>query len=210
MKVRDISRTNALHWSGIITAVLFYVVEKYAPGKVPVEVVAAAASGLFMIFSALGMMLKADDRKKIAAFKDQVAETIARIGAFEIHEVGCSVLSGNCTCGVGSKDVSVHEKVDGAVIRRKATAGELLKVKDILDSKGIDSKAAKAAAKVGLGLLLLAGCQPHWELCEVDLSDHPSKPRPAASARVRCSRTVLCNHADGAVCDGKKLAEVSK
>ena len=74
----------------------------------------------------------------------------------------------------------------------------------------VDAKAAKAAAKIGLGLLLLAGCQPHWELCEVDLSNHPAKPRPAASARVRCSRTVLCDVAEGATCDGKKLAEVSK
>jgi hypothetical protein len=74
----------------------------------------------------------------------------------------------------------------------------------------VDAKAAKAAARIGVGLLLLAGCQPHWELCEVDLSNHPQKPRPAASARVRCSRTVLCDVAEGAVCDGKKLAEVSK
>lgn len=85
--------------------------------------------------------------------------------------------------------------------RRARTAGAI-----------VNAKAAKAAAKIGAGLMLalLAGCQPHWELCEVDLSNHPQKPRPAASARVRCSRTVLCDVAEGARCDGKKLAEVSK
>jgi hypothetical protein len=93
--------------------------------------------------------------------------------------------------------------------RRARTAGSI-----------VDAKAAKAAAKIGVGLafdtaicllaaaiVLLAGCQPHWELCEVDLSNHPAKPRPAAAARVRCSRTVLCNHAEGATCDGKELAK---
>ena len=70
--------------------------------------------------------------------------------------------------------------------------------------------SAVVALAFAVAVLLLAGCQPHWELCEVDLSNHPAKPRPAASARVRCSRTVLCNHAEGATCDGKKLAEVSR
>lgn len=82
--------------------------------------------------------------------------------------------------------------------RRKVTAGDI-----------VNAKAAKAAARVGM-LLLLAGCGPHWELCEVDLSNHPTKPSPAASARVRCSRTVLCDVAEGAKCDGEQLAKGAK
>ena len=80
---------------------------------------------------------------------------------------------------------------------------------DMLANQARETSAAKAAAKIGAGLMLalFAGCAPHWELCEVDLSNHPQKPRPAASARVRCSRTVLCNHAEGATCDGKELAK---
>lgn len=67
-----------------------------------------------------------------------------------------------------------------------------------------------AACLLAAAIVLLAGCAPTWQLCEVDLSNHPVKPRPAASARVRCSRTVLCDVAEGAKCDGKKLAEVAK
>ena len=93
--------------------------------------------------------------------------------------------------GIGGIGLRVQDK------RRARTAGAI-----------VDAKAAKAAAK--LGLLLLAGCSPTWQLCEVDLNDHPSKPRPAASATVRCSRTVLCDVAEGATCDGKALAEVGK
>lgn len=70
--------------------------------------------------------------------------------------------------------------------------------------------SAVVALLLAVAVVLLAGCDPHWQLCEVDLSNHPSKPTPAASARVRCSRTVLCDVADGAICDGKKLAEASK
>lgn len=76
----------------------------------------------------------------------------------------------------------------------------------------VNAKTAKAAAKVGAGLALalLCGCGPAWQLCEVDLSNHPVKPRPAASARVRCSRTVLCDVAEGATCDGEVLAKGAK
>jgi hypothetical protein len=95
--------------------------------------------------------------------------------------------------GIGGIGLRAQDK------RRARTAGSI-----------VDAKAAKAAAKIGLGLLLLAGCSPHWELCEVDLSNHPQKPRPAASARVRCSRTVLCDVAEGATCDGKQLAKEVK
>lgn len=85
--------------------------------------------------------------------------------------------------------------------RRARTAGAI-----------VDAKAAKAAAKVGVGLALamLSACGPTWQLCEVDLSNHPVKPRPAASARVRCSRTVLCDVAEGAKCDGEVLAKGAK
>ena len=93
--------------------------------------------------------------------------------------------------GIGGIGLRVQDK------RRARTAGAI-----------VDAKAAKAAAK--LGLLLLAGCSPTWQLCEVDLSNHPTKPRPAAQATVRCSRTVLCDVAEGARCDGKALAEVGK
>lgn len=58
--------------------------------------------------------------------------------------------------------------------------------------------------------LLLTGCGPHWQVCEVDLSNHPTKPAPAASARVRCTRTVLCDVAEGARCDGELLAKGAK
>lgn len=67
-----------------------------------------------------------------------------------------------------------------------------------------------AACLLAAAIVLFAGCSPTWQLCEVDLKDHPSKPRPAAKATVRCSRTVLCDVADGARCDGKALAEVGK
>ena len=93
--------------------------------------------------------------------------------------------------GIGGIGLRVQDK------RRARTAGEI-----------VEAKAAKAAARISL--LLLAGCSPTWQLCEVDLNDHPSKPRPAASATVRCSRTVLCDVAEGARCDGKALAEVGK
>lgn len=93
--------------------------------------------------------------------------------------------------GLGGIGLRVQDK------RRARTAGDL-----------VNAKAAKAAAK--LGLLLLCGCGPQWQLCEVDLSNHPVKPRPAASARVRCSRTVLCDVAEGATCDGEVLAKGAK
>ena len=87
--------------------------------------------------------------------------------------------------------------------RRSRTAADLLIERD--------TRAAKAAAKIAAGMLLfLAGCGPHWQVCEVDLSNHPVKPAPAASARVRCSRTVLCDVAEGATCDGETLAKGAK
>jgi hypothetical protein len=94
--------------------------------------------------------------------------------------------------GIGGIGLRAQDK------RRARNAGQI-----------VEAKAAKAAAKIGAGLMLalLAGCQPHWELCEVDLSNHPAKPRPAASARVRCSRTMLCDHAEGSTCDGKELTK---
>ena len=88
--------------------------------------------------------------------------------------------------------------------RRSRTAADLLIERDTRTA----AAAAKAAAK--LGLLLLVGCGPHWQVCEVDLSNHPVKPAPAASARVRCSRTVLCDVAEGATCDGETLAKGAK
>ena len=97
--------------------------------------------------------------------------------------------------GIGGIGLRVQDK------RRARTAGDL-----------VNAKAARAAAKIGAGLVLalLAGCSPTWQLCEVDLSNHPVKPRPAASARVRCSRTVLCDVAEGATCDGEVLAKGAK
>ena len=93
--------------------------------------------------------------------------------------------------GIGGIGLRVQDK------RRARTAGEIVGAKA--------KKAGKAAA-----LMLLAGCSPHWQVCEVDLNNHPSKPRPAAQATVRCSRTVLCDVADGAVCDGKPLVKEGK
>ena len=97
--------------------------------------------------------------------------------------------------GIGGIGLRVQDK------RRARSAGDM-----------VNAKAAKAAGKLGVGLALamLSACGPTWQLCEVDLNDHPVKPRPAASARVRCSRTVLCDVAEGATCDGKKLVEVAK
>lgn len=94
--------------------------------------------------------------------------------------------------GLGGIGLRVQDK------RRARTAGEIVEAK------------AKKAGKAAALLLLLAGCSPTWQLCEVDLNDHPTKPRPAAQATVRCSRTVLCDVADGARCDGKALVEVGK
>lgn len=93
--------------------------------------------------------------------------------------------------GLGGIGLRVQDK------RRARTAGEIVEAKA--------KRAGKAAA-----LLLLAGCSPTWQLCEVDLNDHPTKPRPAAQATVRCSRTVLCDVATGAVCDGKPLVKEEK
>lgn len=65
-----------------------------------------------------------------------------------------------------------------------------------------------------LVLLLLAAaltsCATRWDLCEVDTWDHPQKPRPAVEARVRCSRTVLCDEYHGGKCDGEPLAKGAK
>lgn len=92
--------------------------------------------------------------------------------------------------------------------RRSRTAADLLIDRDTKTAKA----AAKAAAK--LGLLLLVGCGPHWQVCAVDLYNHPSKPAPAARATVKCQRDMLCDNAvkaDGTVnCDGKPLVEVKK
>jgi hypothetical protein len=110
--------------------------------------------------------------------------------------VGCAaatVLLGGTVVGLRVSDA-----------RRSRTAADLLIERDTKSAKA----AAKAAAK--LGLLLLVGCGPHWQVCEVDLSNHPVKPAPAASARVRCSRTVLCDVAEGARCDGELLAKGAK
>ena len=93
--------------------------------------------------------------------------------------------------GIGGIGLRAQDK------RRARTAGEIV------------AEKAKRAGKAAV-LLLIAGCSPHWQVCEVDLNDHPSKPRPAARATVRCSRTVLCDVANGAVCDCKPLAEVGK
>lgn len=65
-----------------------------------------------------------------------------------------------------------------------------------------------------LALLLLAAgltsCTPRWDICQVDTWDHPTKPRPAVEARVRCTRTVMCDrYADGK-CDGEQLAKGAK
>lgn len=97
--------------------------------------------------------------------------------------------------GLGGVGLRVQDK------RRARTAGDL-----------VNAKAARAAGKLGVGmaLALLCGCGPTWQLCEVDLNDHPTKPRPAAQATVRCSRTVLCDVATGAVCDGKPLVKEEK
>lgn len=97
--------------------------------------------------------------------------------------------------GIGGIGLRVQDK------KRARTAGDL-----------VNAKAAKAASKLGVGmaLALFCGCGPTWQLCEVDLSNHPTKPRPAAQATVRCSRTVLCDVAEGARCDGKALAEVGR
>lgn len=94
--------------------------------------------------------------------------------------------------GIGGIGLRVQDK------RRARTAGEIVGAK------------AKKAGKAAALMLLLAGCSPTWQVCEVDLSNHPTKPRPAAQATVRCSRTVLCDVAEGARCDGKALAEVGK
>lgn len=62
-----------------------------------------------------------------------------------------------------------------------------------------------------IALLLLAatltGCTPRWDVCRVDTWDHPTKPRPAVEARVRCERTTLCDEFKDGLCDGKQLAK---
>lgn len=123
----------------------------------------------------------------------------------------------------GKVSAELAEAVAALLLLAFAGAGGYLKADDrkklrtaadmLIEQNAKNAKsAAKAAAKVGAGLALalLCGCGPTWQLCEVDLSNHPQKPRPAASARVRCSRTVLCDVAEGARCDGEVLAKGAK
>lgn len=117
----------------------------------------------------------------------------AEIAGLLVDEVLATV---GVAAGLGALRLRAQDRKNAAAIE-KVTVGALL-----------DRKAAKAAAKVGL--LFLTGCGPHWQVCEVDLSNHPVKPAPAASARVRCTRTVLCDVAEGATCDGETLAKGAK
>ena len=71
------SRTNSLHVTAAVSALVMALGAKWMPGVLTVETAALIAGGLLAVFSAIGALLKADDRRKVAA---AVAEALPTVG----------------------------------------------------------------------------------------------------------------------------------
>jgi small neutral amino acid transporter SnatA (MarC family) len=60
------SRTNSLHATAAVAALVMALGAKWMPGLITVETSLEIAGGLLLAFSAIGVWLKADDRRKQA------------------------------------------------------------------------------------------------------------------------------------------------
>lgn len=67
------SRTNNLHTSAALAALVMALGAKWMPGVLTVETAALIAGGLLAVFSAIGAWLKADDRRKQSATTATIA-----------------------------------------------------------------------------------------------------------------------------------------
>lgn len=65
------SRTNNLHASAGLAALVMAAGAKWMPGVLTVETAALIAGGLLAVFTAVGAWLKADDRAKEALRKEK-------------------------------------------------------------------------------------------------------------------------------------------
>jgi hypothetical protein len=61
------SRTNSLHATAAVAALVMALGAKWMPGLITVDTAALIAGALMAVFAGLGAALKADDRRKIAA-----------------------------------------------------------------------------------------------------------------------------------------------
>jgi hypothetical protein len=70
------SRTNSLHATAAVAALVMALGAKWMPGLITVDTAALIAGALMAVFAGLGAALKADDRRKIAALPLTVGQLI--------------------------------------------------------------------------------------------------------------------------------------